>query len=261
MAKSRMVNTHFWKDPYVRGLKAGDKLLFLYLLTNPSTNIAGAYEIALDEVASDTGMPEKHILNSLARFTEAGKIIYKDHWILLTNFIKHQTKSESVEQGIVSAVSCCPDWIKDTIIGRYPHLATYLNLKSNLKSKPKRRWKPEVVEIFEEWKSVLNKKSSLDAKRHRILADRLADFSVPELKLVPCGALRSPWHVGDNPKRRKYLDISTLYRDNEQVEKFIELATAPPQGTIVTTINAQPSQREAIRLEQERIKQEFTTVQ
>jgi hypothetical protein len=239
MAKSRMINTHFWKDAYIRKLQAGDKLLFLYLLTNPSTNIAGAYEITLDEIASDTGMAEKRILESIERLTESGKVEYRDSWILVKNFIKHQTKSESVEKGIVSAINCCPDWIKDTIITRYAHLATYLNLKSNLKSNlTKRRWKPEVVEVFEEWKSVLNKKSPLDAKRHSLLADRLKEFTVAQLKLVPHGASLSPWHMGINPKKKKYLDVSTLYRDAEQVERFIEAAQSP--ATVISTVNTHP---------------------
>jgi hypothetical protein len=240
MAKSRMINTHFWKDPYVRKLKAGDKLLFLYLLTNPSTNIAGAYEIALDEVASDTGMQEKHILETLERFTEADKIIYKNNWILLKNFIKHQSKSDTVEKGIVEVLNCCPDWIKDMVCISYPYLSVYLTKSNLIKSNlTKRKWKPEVVEVFEEWKSVLKKKSPLDMKRHSLLADRLKEFTVAQLKLVPHGASLSPWHMGINPKKKKYLDVSTLYRDAEQVERFIEAAQSPASGSIVTTVNAQ----------------------
>jgi hypothetical protein len=225
MAKCRMVNTHFWKDPYVRQLQAGDKLLFLYLLTNPSANIAGAYEIALDEVASDTGMAEKRVLEAFDRFSEAGKVLYKDHWILLKNFIKHQSKSEKVEKGIVDALKDSPDWVKDTLSIAYPYLSIYLIL--NLKSQNRKRkasFDARVVEVFEEWKTVLKKKSSLDTKRHTLLSDRLKDFSVEDLKLVPTGALKSEWHMGVNPHRKKYLEIAVLYRDNEQVEKFIELA-------------------------------------
>lgn len=240
-----MVNTHFWKDAYVRTLIAGDKLLFLYLMTNPSTNIAGAYEIALDEIASDIGMTEKRILESFERFTEAGKLVYKDHWILIQNFIKHQSKSETVEKGIIEALSNCPQWIKDTVSVAYPYLAIYLNPKSNLKPKPKRKFKPDprAEEVFQEWKTVLNKKSALDLKRQKVILARLDEgLTVDELKLVPHGAARSSWHQGGNPNGKKYLEISTLFRDREQCEKFIDLAAIP-----ATPANATSTQEELKR--------------
>lgn len=252
MAKARMINTHFWKDPYVRKLQAGDKLLFLYLLTNPSTNIAGCYEIALDEVASDTGMTEKRIVEAFDRFTEAGKVLYKDNWILLKNFIKHQSKSEKVEKGIVDALKDCPDWIKDTLSIAYPYLSIYLIL--NLKSQNRKRkasFDARVVEVFEEWKSVLKKKSSLDTKRHAILADRLKDYSVEDLKLVPLGASRSEWHNGANPDKKKYLEISTLFRDNDQIDKFIELARVP--NVQVSATQATP----VVKMTQEEMQAKF----
>lgn len=256
MAKQRMINVHFWDDGFVRKLHAGDKLLYLYLLTNPCTTIAGAYEITLERMKFDTGMDEKRLLDAIKKLSDAGKITYRDEWMLIHNFIKNQSKSDTVEAGIVAAANCCPDWIKDTLSIRYPYLPIYLN--SDLNIKPKRKWNKKVVEVFEEWKTVLSKKSSLDAKRHSILADRLKDFTVAELKLVPHGVLHSPWHNGENPKGKKYHEVSTVFRDNEQVEKFIELARVPK--AITTTIN-QPSARELIRMEQEQIRQEFTAVQ
>lgn len=246
MAKFRLVNTHFWDDGFVRKMPAGDKLLFLYLLTNPCTTIAGSYEITLERMKFDTGMDEKRLREAIDRLTAARKITYKDDWILIHNFIKNQTKTDKTITGIKNVLNDSPDWVKDTISKGHICPTDYLNL--NLKLKPKRKWKPEVVEVFEEWKSTLGKKSSLDAKRHSLLADRLKDFTVAQLKLVPRGALLSSWHMGENPKKKKYLEVSTLYRDSEQIEKFIELATEPSRGTLVTTVNApQKTARDYIR--------------
>ena len=61
VAKQRIVNTKFWDDSYIARLTPTEKLLFLYLITNPLTNIAGVYELPVKRVAFDIGIPaEKH---------------------------------------------------------------------------------------------------------------------------------------------------------------------------------------------------------
>jgi len=46
MAKNRYINTKFWDDPFIAELSIKEKLLYLYLITNPLTNAAGIYEIS-----------------------------------------------------------------------------------------------------------------------------------------------------------------------------------------------------------------------
>jgi hypothetical protein len=50
----RIVNDEFWTDPYIEDLDPSEKLIFLYLITNPLCNIAGAYEIRLKRIAYET---------------------------------------------------------------------------------------------------------------------------------------------------------------------------------------------------------------
>ena len=126
MAKQRYINTHFWDDTYVVDLDATAKLLFLYLLTNPLTNIAGAYEISIRRISFDMGIDSKAILEILARFEQANKIIYRDGWILILNFIKNQSLNPKMVKGIEDAVSSCPIWIKDRLSIAYQSLS-YLN--------------------------------------------------------------------------------------------------------------------------------------
>lgn len=116
MAKKRVINTHFWDDTYVIDLDPTEKLLFLYLLTNPCTDICGAYEINLRRIALDTGIDREMLLKILGRFEAAGKITYKDGWILIHNFVKNQTQNPSVHLGIARSLKACPDWIRDTLI-------------------------------------------------------------------------------------------------------------------------------------------------
>ena len=50
MSDTRMIKTKFWDDDYISYLDSVEKLLFLYCLTNPLTNIAGIYEITLKRI-------------------------------------------------------------------------------------------------------------------------------------------------------------------------------------------------------------------
>lgn len=89
-----------------------------------------------------------------------------------------------------------------------------------------KRTKKEVCFIFDEWKTTLNHPAAkLDKKRISRINARLADgFTVEQLKKVPHGVLRSPWHLGQNDTKTRYDGIDTIFRDAEQVEKFIKLA-------------------------------------
>lgn len=230
-----MVNTKFWDDNYIITIEPTMKYMFLYLLTNPLTNIAGAYEITIKRIAFDTGLTEEKVVKILEKFTKDERIIFKDGWILLCNFIKNQSLNSKIQKGIEEAVKCCPDWIKDRLsmsYDRLSHLNPNLNPNLNTKRKPKPvSFDTRFLEVFEEWKQTLNKRASPDLKRQALVLARLDEgLTVDELKMVSHGALKSKWHLGENPSRKKYLEMKTLFKDREQVEKFIELAMEPIQN-------------------------------
>lgn len=135
MAKQRVISTHFWDDGFVSGLGPMEKLLFLYLLTNPLTTIAGCYEITVRRICFDTGIDEKTVMQIFEKFAESGRIVYRDGWILIVNFIKNQSRNPKIEKGIEEAVKCCPDWAKHRLSIAYPSLS-HLNLNSNTNTKP-----------------------------------------------------------------------------------------------------------------------------
>lgn len=130
MAKQRYINTRFWDDGYIVTLDPLEKLLFLYFLTNPLTEICGAYEIPLRRIAFDTGIDADMVTKMVRRFADADKIIYHEGWVLICNFIKHQSATPTVQTGIENAVKRCPDWIKDRLSIAYDKLS-HLNLNLN----------------------------------------------------------------------------------------------------------------------------------
>ena len=106
-----MVNTKFWDDNYVSNLDPIEKLLFLYFLTSPLTNISGVYEIPLRRIAFDTGIDKDMVLKILSRLQEDNKIYYLDGWIYIKNFEKHQQSNPNIEKGVERALKELPDEI------------------------------------------------------------------------------------------------------------------------------------------------------
>ena len=117
MSKKRYVETSFWDDYYISDLDPSEKLLFLYLLTNPATNIAGVYQILVKRIAADTGFDSDMVRKIMARFEEDEKMVYKDGWLVLINFIKHQkTGGPSVQKGIERSIKNAPEWAIGLVI-------------------------------------------------------------------------------------------------------------------------------------------------
>lgn len=116
MAKQRMVNTRFWDDSYVLSLTPNQRLLFLWAITNPATELCGAYEAALRKIEMQTGLRSKQILEAFAKFEADRKVIYRHEWVIVMNFTRHQNgTSTNIQKGAARSLSYCPDWVKDTV--------------------------------------------------------------------------------------------------------------------------------------------------
>ena len=115
MAKQRYINTKFWRDSYIEELDPSEKLLFLYLLTNPDTNISGIYEIPLKIIAVDTGIDKDMVKKLLDRFETDNKIKYKNGWIAIKNFTNHQTISPKIKTGIENEIKKAPEHMREWV--------------------------------------------------------------------------------------------------------------------------------------------------
>jgi len=111
MAKNRYINTAFWGDPYIRTLNPEETYLFLYLLTNFHTNIAGIYELAFDIILFETKFKdEKTLRKILNKFEKDEKIYYFSSWVFIRNFQKHQEikKNDNINKGIKNILNSLP---------------------------------------------------------------------------------------------------------------------------------------------------------
>ena len=108
MSKLRSVNTHFWNDNYIIDLDPIEKLLFLYLLTNPATNMLGIYEIHLRRISFDTGIDKDMVLKIFDRFEESQKAKYCDGYVILRNFLRNQSFNANMEVSAINSWNKLP---------------------------------------------------------------------------------------------------------------------------------------------------------
>ena len=99
MAIYRQVQTSFWTDTkVVDDFTPEDRYFYLYLFTNPHTNLAGCYEISIRQMAMETGYGKETISRLIERMTVSHKVIVYDietKEMLLLNWCKYNwTKSE-----------------------------------------------------------------------------------------------------------------------------------------------------------------------
>jgi len=113
MDKFRTVNTKFWDDNWIIDLDPVEKLLFIYLLTNHTTNLAGIYELHIRKMAFDTGIEKDMVSKILQRFEKDKKVIYKNGWILICNFTKNQRYNPKMLKNVEKILGELPDWIKN----------------------------------------------------------------------------------------------------------------------------------------------------
>ncbi len=115
--KLRSVNTRFWDDTFISELSPNEKLLFLYLITNPLTNLLGIYEITMKRICFDTGLKTDIIQKGFERFGRVKKVFFVDNFIILPNWLKNQRLNTNMKIAVNKEFKSLPDKLKINILG------------------------------------------------------------------------------------------------------------------------------------------------
>ena len=120
MAVYRNISMAFWTDSKVDDdFTPEDKYFFLYLITNPHTNICGCYEISMKQMERETGYNIDTVKRLLSRMEKVHDVIRyneKTKEVLILNWGKYNwTASEKVRK----AVEAVADHIKNEEFKRY----------------------------------------------------------------------------------------------------------------------------------------------
>lgn len=104
MAYYRQIYMTFWSDAKIdEDFSPEDKYFYLYLLTNPHTNLCGCYEVGIKAIASETGYNRDTVEKLLRRMEEHGVIRYdrSTKEVLLLNWHKYNwSKSADTLKGV-----------------------------------------------------------------------------------------------------------------------------------------------------------------
>lgn len=109
MAIYRTISMSFWTDSKVADdFTPEDRYFYLYLFTNPHTNLCGCYEISIKQAVTETGYSKDTIENLIERFEEYHNVIRYSPTtkeILLLNWHKYNwTKSEKFRKPLLAEI-------------------------------------------------------------------------------------------------------------------------------------------------------------
>lgn len=110
MAIYRNIQMAFWTDSKViDDFTPEDKFFYLYLLTNPHTNLCGAYEISVKQMSDETGYSRDTVVKLLKRFAEVHKVAYYSQdtkELLVLNWHKYNwTASEKFRKPLLKEIN------------------------------------------------------------------------------------------------------------------------------------------------------------
>lgn len=155
----RSITCGFWTDEWVESMNTEQKLLFLYLLTNPQSNILGIYKISINRISFETGLSEPKILNHLKAFQSVKKVFYIEGFVIIANHIKHQALNPNMKTNILRDYEDLPNSLKDRINGNTSE--GFESLSKSLQTLPKIEIESErEIKIEIEKKKGLNFESS-----------------------------------------------------------------------------------------------------
>ena len=109
MAVYRNISLSFWTDSKVEDtFTPEDKYMYLYLLTNPHTNICGCYEISVKQISRQTGYNDEMVERILDRMEHSHKVVVycKDtKEMLILNWGRYNwTTSDKLTKPITTAI-------------------------------------------------------------------------------------------------------------------------------------------------------------
>ena len=109
MANYRNISMQFWTDTkVVDEFTPEDKYLYLYVMTNPHTNLCGCYEISIRQVANETGYNTDSAERLLKRLDQVHNVIRYNaptKELLVLNWSRYNwTESEKLNKPLLAEI-------------------------------------------------------------------------------------------------------------------------------------------------------------
>lgn len=231
MAKSRYINTRIWEDNWFSELDQIEQLVFIYFLTNPMTNLIGIYEISKKTISRSVGLDIELLNALLERFEGSGRVFYRNGWIVLPNFIKHQNwRSPSIKKGIETALLEVPEELRGMVYIPYiegvdtvSHLIKPNIIKSNrTEASPQEKEKEDILMKLKVIISKYIEIEDIDNKTNKAYMIRLYNSYGKDISKVEdlCKAVKS--YSGKEYAYSIY-SVKALYEKKPKIESRLKV--------------------------------------
>lgn len=200
--------------------------------------INGSYESEYNEntvctsAVRNSQTPVNNSVTSVIASSNPGNSYYQSTYDLPIS--THDLLTTIVELASNSTVGCeeTPVILEDRPTDSFPEPMPEYQSEPIVESqhKQKNSWTEQLVVIFAYWQQVLNHpKAKLDNKRRRLIVAALKmGYSVDELKKAIDGISKTPHNMGRNDRGEVYDGLHVLFRNSEQIERFMRNADSPP---------------------------------
>lgn len=98
----RTIDTKFWTDLKIRALPSEQKLLMLYLITNPLTHVSGLYRLPLVLLIHETSVPHDRAVQVLTAIETAGlcRYDYENEVVWVVNMLRYQGRGKQIRKAV-----------------------------------------------------------------------------------------------------------------------------------------------------------------
>lgn len=212
MAETRKVKMCFWNDTKVIEFTPEERYFYLYLLTNPHTNLIGCYELSLTTISRETGYTKEVCENILKRFVECYHVIEyaKDtKEVLLVKWLYHNfSKSEKTQAAMLKDIKKVKSDKFRNFFNNFLNRENVIEVKSVEPKKTK--YSEDVLEIVAYMNMVFDThyRAQTKATREHIIARLKEGFTVDDFKAVIDKKFKQ-W--GNDSKMSLYLRPQTLF--------------------------------------------------
>lgn len=240
------------------------QLVGLYLLTGPHSNMLGLYSLPIVYVGHETGLGIEGATKGLHGCIEAGFCMYDEDtemvWVIEMAHFQIADKLSANDKQCKGVQKAYDELIENPFLSMfYDKYKADFNLTSRrvyegackslgkpLGSKEKEKEKEQekdkdqksiverrgapsdrdvVADVFGYWQKAMGSPNSkLDDKRKKLIQGALKHYGPREVCEAIKGCARSPWHMGQNDRNRKYNGLDLILRDAEHIDRFIALA-------------------------------------
>lgn len=266
------VQSTFWTSQDTCGLSDTGRMLALYLLTSPHTNLLGCFHLPIGYVSEDLKWGSERVEKGFVELEEKG-FATRDKgskWVVMHTYLKWNP-IENPNQGIAagrlfeqipSASTVKPLLAKAlrsfskhfpvAILDNFQRLyeplpKLFLNQEQEQEQEQKQEQEQEqdntLVEqepldpirtIFEYWQKVMaSPKSVLDDKRRKVITRALKSYSPADVCKAIRGCSKTPHNMGVNDSKTKYNALGLILRDADHIDRFIRNDAGQARASVV----------------------------